>query len=191
MNGYKINNPTILARISHSELEALLFGYGWTPYFVEGSEYDSVHEAMASTLEHCVTQIRNYQQKARLSGQAFRPRWPMIILRTPKGWSAPKELQGHCLEGSWRSHQVPITDVRTNAESLAALEKWMRSYNPDDLFDSHGTLKRELKGLAPTRHSRMSANPLTNGGSVAKALRIPDFRKFGFEIMEAFVKRET
>ena len=182
LNGYKINNPTILARISHSELEALLFGYGWTPYFVEGSEYSSMHEAMARTLEHCVTQIRNYQHKARLSGQAFRPRWPMVILRTPKGWSAPGELKGHRLEGSWRSHQVPITDVRTTQESLASLERWMRMYDPDDLFDSHGTLKKELKGLAPTGYKRMSANPLTNGRTIAKKLQIPDFRQFGFEV---------
>jgi xylulose-5-phosphate/fructose-6-phosphate phosphoketolase len=182
LNGYKINNPTILARISHSELEALLFGYGWTPYFVEGSDFDSMHQAMASTLEHCVTQIRDYQKKARDSGEAFRPRWPMVILRTPKGWSAPEMLYGHHLEGYWRSHQVPITDVWTNLESLTALEKWMRSYKPEDLFDENGTLRQELKELAPTAQRRMSANPVTNGGSIAKELRVPDFRKFAFAV---------
>jgi xylulose-5-phosphate/fructose-6-phosphate phosphoketolase len=187
LNGYKINNPTILARISHSELEALLFGYGWTPYFVEGSDFDSMHQAMASTLEHCVTQIRDYQKKARDSGEAFRPRWPMVILRTPKGWSAPEMLYGHHLEGYWRSHQVPITDVWTNLESLTALEKWMRSYKPEDLFDENGTLRQELKELAPTAQRRMSANPVTNGGSIAKELRVPDFRKFAFAVKKGGV----
>ncbi|PVH92642.1 phosphoketolase [Periconia macrospinosa] len=182
LNGYKINNPTVLARISHKELEALFIGYGWTPYFVEGSDYDSMHQAMASTLEHCVTEIRDYQKKARESGKAFRPRWPMIILRTPKGWSAPKMLGDHHLEGFWRSHQVPITDVRTNPKSLAKLEEWMRSYKPEDLFDRNGTLKKELKELAPNGHRRMSANSVTNGGSVAKKLHIPDFRKFALEV---------
>jgi xylulose-5-phosphate/fructose-6-phosphate phosphoketolase len=182
LNGYKINNPTILARISHSELEALLFGYGWTPYFVEGSEYGSMHEAMASTLEHCVMQIRAYQQTARQSGQAFRPRWPMVILRTPKGWSAPRKIQDHYLEGFWRSHQVPITDVRTSSANLVALEKWMRSYKPQELFDGNGTLIEELKGLAPVAHRRMSANPMTNGGSIVQKLQIPDFREYAFEV---------
>jgi xylulose-5-phosphate/fructose-6-phosphate phosphoketolase len=187
LNGYKINNPTILARISHSELEALLFGYGWTPYFVEGSEYGSMHQAMASTLEHCIMQIRAYQQNARHSGQAFRPRWPMVILRTPKGWSAPRKMQDHYLEGFWRSHQVPITDVQTSLENLVALDKWMRSYKSEDLFDGNGALIKELKDLAPTAYRRMSANPVTNGGSIVKKLQIPDLRKYAFEVNKAGV----
>ena len=130
LNGYKINNPTLLARIPHEELERLLEGYGWKPYFVEGSEFDSMHQAMAATTEHCVTQIREYQREARKSGVAERPRWPMIVLRTPKGWTSPAQVDGHKLEGFWRSHQVPMADVKKNQEKLHLLESWMRSYKP-------------------------------------------------------------
>jgi xylulose-5-phosphate/fructose-6-phosphate phosphoketolase len=128
LNGYKINNPTILARISYEELEALFVGYGWTPYFVEGSDRETMHQAMAATMEHCVTEIRKHQKNARESKKAFRPRWPMIILRSPKGWTAPRKVDNHFLEGFWRAHQIPITDIRTNLEHLAVLESWMRSY---------------------------------------------------------------
>jgi xylulose-5-phosphate/fructose-6-phosphate phosphoketolase len=182
LNGYKISSPTILARISHSELEALFVGYGWTPYFVREGEYHSMHEAMASTLEHCITLIHDYQQRARHSGHAFRPRWPMIILQTRKGWSAPKGLQYCYMEKFQRSHQVPFTDVQTCRENLASLEKWMRSYNPGDIFDENGTLNKELKDLAPSGHRRMSDNLILSGRSIAKRLQIPDFRRFAFEV---------
>ena len=135
LNGYKINNPTLLARISHEELEALFVGYGYTPYFVEGSEPQSMHQAMAATLEHCVLEIRKFQDEARTTGKAFRPRWPMVILRSPKGWTAPRQVDGHYLEGFWRAHQIPITDIASNPSHLKLLETWMRSYKPEELFD--------------------------------------------------------
>src|SRR5690349_356532 len=132
LNGYKINNPTLLARISHEEVENLFRGYGWTPYFVEGSDFDSMHQAMAATTEKCIAEIRDHQKKARTSGLAERPRWPMIVLRTPKGWSAPVEVSGHRLEGFWRSHQVPMAGVKANPDQLSILEKWMRSLKPEE-----------------------------------------------------------
>lgn len=178
LNGYKINNPTLLARISHEELEALFVGYGWEPHFVEGSELDSMHQAMASTLEHCVKKIKQYQKQARDSGKAFRPRWPMIVLRTPKGWTGPRKIGPHYLEGYWRAHQVPITDVHENPESLKKLEQWLKSYGPEKLFGEEGTLREDLKELAPTGISRMSANPITNGGLLRRKLKLPDFRYF-------------
>ena len=149
LNGYKINNPTILARISREELEALFVGCGYTPYFVEGSDPPSMHQAMAATLEHCVLEIRKIQEEARASGRAFRPRWPMVILRSPKGWTAPREVDGHYLEGFWRAHQVPLPDIATKPSQLQVLEKWMRSYQPEHLFDDDGRLVSELKALAP------------------------------------------
>jgi xylulose-5-phosphate/fructose-6-phosphate phosphoketolase len=178
LNGYKINNPTILARISHKELEALFIGYGWTPYFVEGSDMPSMHQAMAATLEKCVLEIRAIQKKARESKQAFRPRWPMIVLRSPKGWSAPKMVDGKHLEGFWRAHQVPLPAVASNPEHLKILENWMRSYKPEDVFDESGKLISELKDLAPVGNARMSANPVGNGGILRKPLNMPDFRKY-------------
>ncbi|WVO16790.1 hypothetical protein L204_104475 [Cryptococcus depauperatus] len=182
LNGYKINNPTVLSRVSHEELEALFVGYGWKPYFVEGSDLESMHQSMAATLEKAVTEIKTYQKQARDSGKAFRPRWPMVILRSPKGWTAPRDVSGHHLEGYWRAHQIPIADVATNAEHLKLLENWMRSYKPDELFTSEGKLIDELKALPPTGTARMSANPITNGGTVRKALQLPDFRKYAFDI---------
>jgi len=182
LNGYKINNPTLLARISHQELEDLLRGYGWTPYFVEGSETDSMHQAMAATTEQCVNEIRRSQQKARMSGVAERIRWPMIVLRTPKGWTAPQEVGGHKLEGFWRAHQVPMADVKKNPQRLELLEKWMRSYKPEELFDENGRLLAELKELAPTGARRMGANPHANGGLLKKALRLPDFRQYALKV---------
>jgi xylulose-5-phosphate/fructose-6-phosphate phosphoketolase len=175
LNGYKINNPTLLARISHDELEHLMEGYGWTPYFVEGSDPDTMHQAMAATMEHCAAEIRRYREEARSSGVATRPRWPMIVLRSPKGWSAPHDVGGHRLEGSWRAHQVPLPDVKKNPEQLRLLETWMRGMKPQELFDSSGKLIPELKELAPTGSRRMSANPRANGGILKKALRLPDF----------------
>ena len=176
LNGYKINNPAILARISHDELSALFTGYGYTPYFVEGSDAPSMHQAMAATLEHCVLEIRKVQEEARRTGRAFRPRWPVVILRSPKGWTAPREVDGHYLEGFWRAHQIPLADVATNPNQLQVLEKWMRSYKPETHFDDDGRLLPELKALAPLGTRRMSANPVANGGLLRKSLVMPDFR---------------
>ncbi|ORY27002.1 putative phosphoketolase [Naematelia encephala] len=182
LNGYKINNPTVLSRISHTELEALFIGYGWTPYFVEGSDLDSMHQAMAATLERCVKEIKSYQKQARDSGKAFRPRWPMIVLRSPKGWTAPRDVDGHHLEGYWRAHQIPLPDVAKNKAHLKLLEDWMRSYKPEEVFDSEGKLIPELAELAPTGNARMSANPISNGGIIRKALHLPDFRKYALAV---------
>jgi xylulose-5-phosphate/fructose-6-phosphate phosphoketolase len=178
LNGYKINNPTILARISHEELEALFIGYGWTPYFVEGSDLDSMHQAMAATVEHCVKEIKKFQKQARDSGKTFRPRWPMIVLRSPKGWTGPRKVDGKLLEGFWRSHQIPIPDVTSNPEHLKILDTWMRSYKPNEVFDKKGALIPELKALPPTGNRRMSANPAGNGGLLRKPLDMPDFREY-------------
>jgi xylulose-5-phosphate/fructose-6-phosphate phosphoketolase len=177
LNGYKINNPTLLARISHEELESLLRGYGWTPYFVEGSDVDAMHQAMAATAEHCIQEIREHQQAARKHGATSRPRWPMIVLRSPKGWTAPREVEGHYLEGFWRAHQVPLPDVKKDSEQLRILETWMHSQKPEPFFDGDG-LAAGLRELAPSGHRRMSANPHANGGRLKKALRLPDFRDY-------------
>ena len=182
LNGYKINNPTVLARITHQELEALFVGYGYTPYFVEGSEPKSMHQAMAATLEHCVLEIRRFQEEARRSGRAFRPRWPVVILRSPKGWTAPREVDGHYLEGFWRAHQIPLADVATNAGHLKVLENWMRSYEPEKLFDREGRLIPELRAMAPKGSRRMSANPTANGGLLRKPLDMPDFCKLAIDV---------
>ncbi|WVR09261.1 hypothetical protein IAU60_006326 [Kwoniella sp. DSM 27419] len=182
LNGYKINNPTVLARVSHEELEALMVGYGWKPYFVEGSDLESMHQAMAATLEQCITEIRGYQKQARDSGKPFRPRWPMVVLRSPKGWTAPRDVSGHHLEGYWRAHQIPLADVATNDEHLKLLESWMRSYKPEEVFTPEGQLIDDLKSLAPEGNSRMSANPIANGGLIRKGLRLPDFRKYALDI---------
>jgi len=184
LNGYKINNPTLLARISHEELEQLFRGYGWTPYFVEGSEPDSMHQAMAATVEHAIDEIRRVRQEARATGVATRPRWPMIVMRTPKGWGAPLEVGGHRLEGFWRAHQVPLPDVKKSPEQLHLLENWMRSQKPEELFDAGGKLRPELKELAPTGIRRMSANPHANGGILKRALRLPDFRTYAFGVTQ-------
>ena len=182
LNGYKINNPTLLARISHEELEKLMQGYGWTPHFVEGSDPESMHQAMAATVEHCVAEIRAQQEECRTSGVAKRPRWPMIVLRSPKGWSAPREVGGHYLEGFWRAHQVPLTDVKKNPEQLRILEQWMRGLKPEELFGQNDKLIPELKALAPTGDRRMSANPHANGGSIKKALRLPEFADYAVKV---------
>jgi xylulose-5-phosphate/fructose-6-phosphate phosphoketolase len=182
LNGYKIANPTILARITPEELESLFVGYGYTPYVVEGDEPAMMHQKMAATLERCVGEIRSIQKNARESGKPERPRWPMIILRSPKGWTAPREVEGHKIEGFWRAHQVPIDDVESNPERLRIVEQWMRSYRPEELFDEKGRLIAELKELAPKGPRRMSANPHTNGGLVRKPLRMPDFRDYAVEV---------
>lgn len=185
LNGYKINNPTILSRISHEELDDLFKGYGWNPYFVEGSDIEYMHQAMATTLEDCVLEIRRIQSEARSNGKATRARWPMIVLRSPKGWTGPKEVDGHKVEGFWRAHQVPLAGVHGNPAHLKQLEDWMCSYKPEELFDESGRLIPELKELAPTGTRRMSANPHANGGLVRKALRLPDFRDYAVKVERA------
>ncbi|HEY7168563.1 MAG TPA: phosphoketolase family protein [Candidatus Binatia bacterium] len=182
LNGYKIANPTILARISHEELEALFIGYGYQPYFVEGSDPAQMHQKMAATLEEAISEIRTQQKTARESNKPFRPRWPMIVLRSPKGWTGPKEIGGHKLEGFWRSHQVPFSDVRDNPANMKVLEDWMRSYKPEELFDKTGKLIPELKALAPRGNRRMSANPHANGGVLRRELDLPDFRKYAVDV---------
>jgi xylulose-5-phosphate/fructose-6-phosphate phosphoketolase len=182
LNGYKIANPTILSRISHDELEALMVGYGYAPYFVEGDDPTQMHQQMAATLDLAIGEIRAQQQQARESNQAFRPQWPMIVLRSPKGWTGPKDIKGHKVEGSWRSHQVPFSDVRNNPANLKLLSDWMQTYKPEELFDENGTLVRELKALAPRGNRRMSANPHANGGLLRKDLKLPDFRKYAVDV---------
>lgn len=182
LNGYKINNPTLLSRISHEELEDLFKGYGWQPIFVEGSEPLEMHGKMATAMEFCVEEIRRIQQQARSSGQPERPRWPMIVLRSPKGWTGPKEVDGHKVEGFWRAHQVPLSGVRENQAHLAQLEAWLRSYRAEELFDEGGSLLPELKALAPVGLRRMSANLHANGGRLRKTLRVPDFRTYRIEV---------
>jgi xylulose-5-phosphate/fructose-6-phosphate phosphoketolase len=182
LNGYKIANPSILARITPEELEALFIGYGYKPYFVEGSDPAVMHQKMAETLEHAVDEIQAIARVARQSNDPKRPRWPMIVLRSPKGWTGPKELEGHKLEGSWRSHQVPFADVRQNPIHLRVLEEWMHSYRPEELFDARGTLIPELKALAPKGTRRMSANPHANGGLLRKELKLPDIRTYAVAV---------
>jgi len=182
LNGYKINNPTLLARITHEELENLLRGNGWTPYFVEGCDPESMHQAMAATVEHCVLEIRELQAAARTQGAEGRPRWPMIVLRSPKGWTAPREVEGHWLEGFWRAHQVPLPKVKKDPEQLRTLEEWMRSLKPAEFFDGSGKLVTQLRDLPPQGTRRMSANPHANGGRLKKALRLPDFREYGCKV---------
>src|SRR5688500_10971586 len=182
LNGDKIANPTLLARISREELENLFKGYGWTPHFVEGDEPLVMHQKMAATMEKCVLEIRRIQQEARSSGKPVRPRWPMIILRTPKGWTGPKSVDGHKVEGFWRSHQVPLAGMHENAAHLKQLEDWLRSYRAEELFDETGRLIDELKELAPKGTRRMGANPHANGGLLRKALRLPDFRDYATKV---------
>jgi xylulose-5-phosphate/fructose-6-phosphate phosphoketolase len=182
LNGYKIANPTVLARIPHEELEALFIGYGHKPYFVEGDDPTTMHQTMASVLEQCILDIRAIQQHARSTGDTARPRWPMIVLRSPKGWTGPKEVDGHKVEGSWRAHQIPVNDPVGNKNHLKLVEDWMRSYHPEKLFDANGTLIPELQELAPAGTKRISANPHANGGVLRKELEMPDFRDYAFEV---------
>jgi xylulose-5-phosphate/fructose-6-phosphate phosphoketolase len=184
LNGYKIANPTVLARIPESELRALLEGYGYVPRFVEGSDPDEMHQAMAATLDNVLDRIAEIQALARTDTNGERPRWPMIVLRTPKGWTGPKEVDGLPVEGTWRAHQVPLAAVRTNPEHLAELETWMRSYRPEELFDSSGAVRPEVSGLAPEGEQRMSANPHANGGVLTRALELPDFREYAVTVKE-------
>ena len=183
LNGYKIANPTVLSRIPEAELVALLEGYGYHPYLVTGDEPEAMHHLMAATLDTVFDQIEEIQSAAR-GGNAVRsrPRWPMIVLRTPKGWTGPKEVDGLPVEGTWRSHQVPIAEVRTNSGHLAELDRWLRSYRPADLFDDSGTLRTEIASSAPKGDLRMSASPHTNGGLLLRDLDLPDFRAYAVDV---------
>ena len=182
LNGYKIANPTILARISREELQQLLQGYGWTPHFVEGHEPMPMHEAMAAALDTAMEEIRRIQADARLRGRTERPRWPMIVLASPKGWTGPKIVDGKPNEGTFRSHQVPLSDPAKNPEHLRQLESWLRSYRPEELFGGDGRLLPELKALAPSGTRRMGANPHANGGMLLRDLRMPDFTEHAVDV---------
>ncbi len=182
LNGYKIANPTVLARISHEELDQLFRGYGYTPIFVEGSEPAKMHQLMAAAIDKAVDEIQRIQAAARTGGVSERPRWPMIILRSPKGWTGPKEVDGKRTEDFWRSHQVPISEARESPEHIKILEQWMKSYRPEELFEENGRFKPELEEIAPAGTRRMSANPHANGGLLLRDLILPDFRKYGVEI---------
>jgi xylulose-5-phosphate/fructose-6-phosphate phosphoketolase len=182
LNGYKIANPTVLARIGDDELRQLLEGYGHSVEFVEGDDPDKVHRAFAAALDRSLDAIAAIQRTGRRRGNAGRPRWPMIVLRTPKGWTGPEKVDGLQVEGTWRSHQVPMADVRDNPKHLKVLEEWMRSYRPDELFDEGGRLRSDLAELAPTGQRRMSANPVTNGGEVLRSLNLPDFADYAIDV---------
>ena len=183
LNGYKISNPTVLARISHDELAQLLRGYGWSPIFVEGHEPEIMHQAMAGAMDTAIGQILAYQHEARANGNTTRPRWPMIVLRSPKGWTGPKMVDGRPNEGTFRAHQVPLAvSATTPPANLAALEAWLRSYRPDELFDAEGRLLPELAALAPTGDRRMGANPHANGGLLLRPLHLPDFYGYAVDV---------
>jgi xylulose-5-phosphate/fructose-6-phosphate phosphoketolase len=182
LNGYKIASPTLLARLGHDELESLFVGYGYKPYFVEGHQPELMHQAMAATLDAIVDDIKSIQHAARVEGQQSRPLWPMIILRSPKGWTGPEEVDGKKTEDSWRSHQVPFADVVDNPKHLSLLETWLQSYRPEELFDDNGSLRPELKALAPQGQRRMGSNPHANGGQLLKNLQLPDFRDYAVTV---------
>ena len=184
LNGYKINNPTILARITKEELTQLFSGYGYDPHFVEGSDPETMHQSMAATLDLCFAKIRMIQTEWRIADSEERPRFPMIVLRTPKGWTGPTEVDGHMVEGTWRAHQVPLLQVRENPTHMKQLEQWLRSYHPEKLFDAQGRLLAELRELAPEGERRMSANPHANGGLLRKALNLPDFKSHAVPVVE-------
>ena len=182
LNGYKIANPTVLARIAPRELRALLEGYGYAPRFVEGSDPREMHQLMAGTLDEVTDEIAEIQLRARAGEPDGRPAWPMIVLRSPKGWTGPKEVDGLPAEGSFRSHQVPLAEVRENPAHLAQLERWLASYRPQELFDERGALREELAALAPEGRLRMGANPHANGGLLLRELLMPDFRSYAVEV---------
>jgi xylulose-5-phosphate/fructose-6-phosphate phosphoketolase len=182
LNGYKIAGPTVLARIPAKELSSLLIGYGYQPYFVEGDEPDSVHRLLAGTLDTIIDEIHTIQDRARTQGVSERPIWPMIVLRTPKGWTGPKTVDGQKVEGTFRAHQVPVSEVRSNPEHLQLLETWMKSYRPKELFDAEGKLMRQIAALAPEGNRRMGANPHANGGLLLKDLHLPDFRNYAVNV---------
>ncbi|HEU5115933.1 MAG TPA: phosphoketolase family protein, partial [Isosphaeraceae bacterium] len=180
--GYKIANPTILARIGGDELKKLMEGYGYTPYFVEGDEPEAMHRLMASTLDSAIADIQRIQENARKKGQTERPHWPMIVLRSPKGWTGPKVVDGKPVEGTFRAHQVPLSEPSKNPEHLKQLDNWLRSYHPEDLFDRSGRLRQEYAEIAPQGERRMGANPVANGGTLLRELRLPDFRDYAVDV---------
>jgi xylulose-5-phosphate/fructose-6-phosphate phosphoketolase len=182
LNGHKIANPTILARIEKEELEQLLRGCGWVPYFIEGEDPEPMHEAMAAATDRAIEEIHRIQRAARSGGEQARPRWPMLVLRSPKGWTGPKTVDGQPVEGTFRSHQVPLLINAAHPEHLAQLESWLRSYRPEELFDEQGRLRPELAELAPEGNRRMGANPHANGGLLLRDLRMPDFRDYALEV---------
>nr|WP_051878267.1 phosphoketolase family protein [Streptomyces sp. NRRL B-24720] len=182
LNGYKIASPTVLARIEPEELDQLLRGYGYVPHLVEGSDPERMHQDFAATVDRCLDEIARIQRRARHDGVTERPRWPMIVLRTPKGWTGPKEVDGLKVEGSWRSHQVPFSNARGDAAHRAVLEQWMRSYRPEELFDESGAPVPEIRDLHPMGDRRMSANPHANGGVLLRDLRMPDFRDYAVPV---------
>ena len=182
LNGYKIANPTVLGRISDAEIEDLFVGYGYKPYFVEGYDPEKMHQKMAQTLDEIVAEIRAIQQEARTNGFTVRPHWPMIVLRSPKGWTGPKEVDGKKVEGFWRAHQVPVGEMATNHEHIKILENWMKSYKAEELFDENGTLRDELQDLSPQGTRRMGANPHANGGLLLRDLKMPDFRDYAVDV---------
>ncbi|ATB68525.1 putative phosphoketolase [Sulfurospirillum diekertiae] len=182
LNGYKIANPTVLARISHDELEKLFIGYGYEPYFVEGDEPMAMHQKMAETMDSIISKIKTIWHESRVNGSTERPSWPMIILRSPKGWSGPKEVDGLKTEGSWRSHQVPLSALDQKPEHITILENWMKSYKPEELFDKKGKLIPKLASLAPKGTKRMGANPHTNGGALLQPLHLPDFKTYAVDV---------
>jgi len=184
LNGYKIDNPSVLARIGREELEKFFEGCGYRPYFVVGDDPLRMHQMMAATLEHIVAEIRRLQAKAQAEGAGTRPAWPLIVLQTPKGWTGPKVVDGKQVEGTYRAHQVPLGEVRSNASHLAMLEQWMRSYRPQELFDERGRVRPELAALAPEGARRMSANPRANGGELLRDLRLPDFRAYAVQVLQ-------
>jgi xylulose-5-phosphate/fructose-6-phosphate phosphoketolase len=182
LNGFKIANPTVLARISEEELLSLFRGYGYHPIVISGSDPAEMHQLMAATLDSILDEIRSIQERARKQPTPERPRWPLLILRTPKGWTGPKEVDGKLVEGTWRAHQVPVDDVRNNPDHLRILEQWMRSYKPQELFDSNGKLKSDLAAMAPTGRRRMGMNPHANGGLLLEPLTMPHFREYAVKI---------
>lgn len=182
LNGYKIANPTVLSRIPQEELESLFYGYGYRPITVAGDDPDIVHQQLAAAMDEAFDEIAAIQRAARLDGEPGRPLWPMIILRTPKGWTGPQEVDGKLVEGTWRSHQVPLSETRTNPSHMAQLETWLRSYRPEELFDDTGALRPELRALAPSGTRRMSANPHANGGLLLRDLALPDFTDYAVAV---------
>jgi xylulose-5-phosphate/fructose-6-phosphate phosphoketolase len=184
LNGYKIANPTVLARIGRDELESLLTGYGYKPYFVEGSDPALMHQKMAATLDTVINEIKTIQHKARSTGGQKRPRWPMIVLRSPKGWTGPAKVDGKKSEDFWRSHQVPFSDMHSNPEHLKLLEDWLKSYKPEELFTEAGELVPEIAALAPSGNRRMGANPHANGGLLLKDLYLPDFKDYALAVQK-------
>jgi xylulose-5-phosphate/fructose-6-phosphate phosphoketolase len=191
LNGYKIANPTVLARIDRPELDALMRGYGYRPYFVEGSDPVAVHHQLAETLDVVLEEIRDIQTRARINDRPFRPRWPMIVLVTPKGWTGPKVVDGLPVEGTWRSHQVPLAHVRENPDHLHQLEAWMRSYRPEELFDEAGRFRPELTELAPRGERRMGSNPHTNGGKLRNDLALPDVARYAVDVEPGATRAEA